>query len=106
MLNSNIADIKGKYIVWSFVVKAGETATTPVISSNYNGLRLYYYDGNNGLRQSAIIPIVQCSIPYMTTNGIKYVKMLVNANRSLTFKNDNDINLVVTHMYAIVISLN
>lgn len=42
----------------------------------------------------------------MTTNGIKYVKMLVNANRSLTFKNDNDIKLVVTHMYAIVISLN
>ena len=42
----------------------------------------------------------------MTTNGIKYVKMLVNANRSRTFKNDNDINLVVTHMYAIVISLN
>lgn len=103
-LNSNIADIKGKYIVGSFVVKANETATTPAISSNYNGLRLYYYDGNNGLRQSVIIPIIQCNIPYMTTNGIKYVNMHVNANRSLTFKNDNDINLVVTHIYAIIIT--
>lgn len=103
-LNSNITDIKGKYIVGSFVVKAGETATTPAISSNYNGLRLYFYDGNNGLRQSVIIPIVYCNIPYMTNSGIKYVNMHVNANRSLTFKNDNDINLVVTHMYAIIIT--
>lgn len=105
-LNSNIGNIEGDYIVGSFAVKASETATTPAIPNKYNGLRLYYYDGNNGLRQSAIIPIVQCNIPYMTTNGIKYVKMLVNSNRSLTFKNDNDINLIVTHMYAIVISLN
>ena len=104
MLNSNITDIKGKYIVGSFVVKAGETATTPAISSNYNGLRLYYYDGYNGLRQSVIIPIVNCNIPYMTNSGIKYVNMHVNANRSLTFKNDNDINLIVTHMYAIIIT--
>ena len=100
-LNSNIA---GKYIAGSVVVRGGETATTPAISSNYNGLRLYYYDGNSGLRQSAIIPIVRCNIPYMTTNGILFVNMSVNSDRTITFSNTNSINLVITHMYAVVIS--
>jgi hypothetical protein len=103
-LNSNIADIKGKYIAGSVVVRGGETATTPAISSNYNGLRLYYYDGNSGLRQSVIIPIVRCSIPYMTTNGILFVSMSVNSDRTITFSNTNSNNLVITHMYAVVIS--
>lgn len=104
ILNSNIADIKGKYIAGSVVVRGGETATTPAISSNYNGLRLYYYDGNSGLRQSVIIPIVRCSIPYMTTNGILFVSMSVNSDRTITFSNTNSNNLVITHMYAVVIS--
>lgn len=103
-LSSNIADIKGKYIAGSVVVRGGETATTPAISSNYNGLRLYYYDGNSGLRQSVIIPIVRCSIPYMTTNGILFVSMSVNSDRTITFSNTNSNNLVITHMYAVVIS--
>lgn len=102
-LNSNITDTNGKYIVGSFVVKANEKATSPTIPSKYNGLRMYYYDGNNGLRQSVITPIITCNIPYMTANGIKYVKMSVNENRTITFSNDNSINLVITHMYAIVI---
>ena len=104
ILNSNIADIKGKYIAGSVVVRGGETATTPAISSNYNGLRLYYYDGNSGLRQSVIIPIVRCIIPYMTTNGILFVSMSVNSDRTITFSNTNSNNLVITHMYAVVIS--
>lgn len=104
ILNSNIADIKGKYIAGSVVVRGGETATTPAISSNYNGLRLYYYDGNSGLRQSVIIPIVRCNIPYMTTNGILFVSMSVNSDRTITFSNTNSNNLVITHMYAVVIS--
>lgn len=104
ILNSNIADIKGKYIAGSVVVRGGETATTPAIPSNYNGLRLYYYDGNSGLRQSVIIPIVRCSIPYMTTNGILFVSMSVNSDRTITFSNTNSNNLVITHMYAVVIS--
>ena len=103
-LNSNIKDISGKYITGSFVVKGNETATTPIISSNYNGLRLYYYDGNNGLRQSVIIPIASGNIPYMTIGGIKYVSISVNSNRTITFTNNNTINLVVTHMYAVVIN--
>lgn len=103
-LSSNIADIKGKYIAGRVVVRGGETATTPAISSNYNGLRLYYYDGNSGLRQSVIIPIVRCSIPYMTTNGILFVSMSVNSDRTITFSNTNSNNLVITHMYAVVIS--
>lgn len=102
-LNSNITDTNGKYIVGSFVIKANEKATSPTIPDKYNGLRLYYYDGNNGLRQSVTTPIITCNIPYMTANGIKYVKMSVNENRTITFSNDNSINLVITHMYAIVI---
>lgn len=103
-LNSNIKDISGKYITGNFVVKGKETATTPVISSKYNGLRLYYYDGNNGLRQSAIIPMTSCNIPYMTTDGIKYVSIVVNSNKTVTFTNNNTINFVVTHIYAVVIN--
>lgn len=103
-LNSNFKDIDGKYITGNFVVKGTEKATTPIIPSNYNGLRLYYYDGNNGLRQSVIIPITSCNIPYMTMDGIKYVSILVNSNRTITFTNNNTINFVVTHMYAIVIN--
>lgn len=103
-LNSNFKDIDGKYITGNFVVKGNEKATTPIIPSNYNGLRLYYYDGNNGLRQSVIIPITSCNIPYMTMDGIKYVSILVNSNRTITFTNNNTINFVVTHMYAIVIN--
>ena len=104
-LNSNIKDIDGKYIAGSVVVRGGETATTPAIPSNYNGLRLYYYDGKSGLRQSVIIPLVQqCSIPYMTTDGILFVNMTVNSDRTITFSNTNSINLVITHMYAVVIN--
>lgn len=103
-LNSNIKDIDGKYITGNFVVKGKETATTPIIPSSYNGLRLYYYDGNNGLRQSAIIPITSCNIPYMTTDGIKYVSIVVNSNKTITVTNNNTINFVVTHMYAVVIN--
>lgn len=103
-LNSNIKDISGKYITGNFVVKANENATSPIIPDQYNGLRLYYYDGNNGLRQSVIVPFTACNIPYMTTNGIKYVSIVVNSNRTITFANNNTINFVVTHMYAVVIN--
>lgn len=103
-LNSNIKDISGKYITGNFVVKANENATSPIIPDQYNGLRLYYYDGNNGLRQSVIVPFTACNIPYMTTNGIKYVSIVVNSNRTITFTNNNTINFVVTHMYAVVIN--
>lgn len=105
-LNSNFKDIDGKYITGNFVVKRNENATSPIIPDRYNGLRLYYYDGNNGLRQSVIVPITACNIPYMTTNGIKYVSILINSNRTITFTNNNTVNFVVTHMYAVVINSN
>lgn len=103
-LNSNFKDIDGEYITGRFVVKGNENATSPAIPNKYNGLRLYYYDGNNGLRQSVIIPIGSCNIPYMTIGGIKYVSTSVNSNRTIKFTNNNTINFVITHMYAVVIN--
>lgn len=102
-LNSNLNYIYGKYI-GNFRVKINESATSPAIPEIYNGLRLYFYDGNNGFRQSVIVPMLLCNIPYMSSAGIQYVTMSINSNRTVTFTNkSNSTDFVVSHMYAIII---
>lgn len=103
-LNSNLNNIYGQYIFGDFRVKINETVTSPAIPEIYNGLRLYFYDGNNGFRQSVIVPLVLCNIPYMTPAGIQHVTMSINSNRTVTFTNkSNSVDFVMTHMYAIII---